>query len=99
MSFQSAWARLAGLLSSAHSDADFDEEIAGHLQMAADEWKAAGMDERQALRQARIHFGGTTQAREAYRNQRGLPSSNLHLVSSAARPVFSLLRFQVLQSD
>jgi hypothetical protein len=73
MSFRSTWGRLVGFLSARRSDSELDDEMAAHLQLAADDLKARGMDEQQAQRQARLQFGGVTQTCESYRNQRGWP--------------------------
>ena len=102
MSLRSSWARLLSPLSVRHSaqqsDADFEEEIAAHLQLAADELKARGMEEREAQRQARLRFGGVTPVRELRRMQRGFPllpsiAADLRFASRQLRraPGFSLL--------
>jgi putative ABC transport system permease protein len=51
------------------SDADLDDEFSAHIEMAAAEFRARGMSEEAAGREARMRFGGVTQQREAYRQQ------------------------------
>ena len=54
-------------------DADLDEELRAHLDLAIAENRARGMNEPQARHAALRAFGGITQVRETYRVQRGLP--------------------------
>src|SRR5258708_4399968 len=54
-------------------DADVDEELRAHVQFAVEENLRRGMNEREARSQAMRSFGGMTQTRERYREQRGLP--------------------------
>lgn len=88
MSLRSVWSKLLGVFSSGKSDAEFEEEIAAHLEAAAADYLASGMSAKEARRQARLRFGGAAQAREAYRDQRRWP-----LFSSVAAD----LRFAVRQ--
>jgi predicted permease len=50
-----------------------DEEIAGHLEMLASEYQRAGLSPSDAFLRARREFGGVSQMRELYREQRRLP--------------------------
>ena len=54
-------------------DADLDEEMRAHIDLAIEENRARGMNEPQARNAALRAFGGITQIRETYRVQRGLP--------------------------
>jgi hypothetical protein len=54
-------------------DRDLDAEFESHLQMQIDENIRRGMSAEQARRAALIHAGGIESAREAYRDQKGLP--------------------------
>jgi putative ABC transport system permease protein len=54
-------------------DADLDEELRAHIELAIEEHLARGMSDEQARMAALRAFGGVTQIRESYRIQRGLP--------------------------
>jgi len=54
-------------------DADFDEELAQHIEAATADNIRAGMSPEEAARQARIALGGVDQTRELHRDARGLP--------------------------
>jgi predicted permease len=54
-------------------DADLDEELRLHLEMAADDARRDGLTAAEAARAARLKAGGPSQALEALRDQRGLP--------------------------
>jgi predicted permease len=54
-------------------DRELNEEMAAHLEMAVEENMRRGMGREEARRQARVKFGGVTQARELHREARGLP--------------------------
>lgn len=53
-------------------DADFDEELHAHLEMAIEENRRRGLSEDAARRAALHSFGGVTQTRERFREQEGL---------------------------
>ncbi len=55
-------------------DAELDEELRAHIELATEENVARGMNRRQARQEALRAFGGLTQARESYRMRRGFPS-------------------------
>src|SRR5215470_17649198 len=57
---------------SAH-DREFDQEMEMHLALLTEEYEHRGMPVAEAKRAARLHFGGTSQLREAHRDARGLP--------------------------
>ena len=65
--------RLAGSLRRGRRDADLEEELRVHLQMAADEAHRRGLDPASAGRAAQVAAGGRSQAMDALRDQRGLP--------------------------
>lgn len=65
--------RSAALIRSKKLDADLDEELRAHIDLAIEENRWSGMSEPQARTAALRAFGGITQIRESYRVQRGLP--------------------------
>jgi predicted permease len=65
--------RGAALFRSRKLDADLDEELRAHIELAIEENRTCGMNEPQARNAALRAFGGITQIRETYRVQRGLP--------------------------
>ena len=65
--------RCAALLRSNQLDAELDEELQAHIDLAIEENRARGMKEQEARRAALRAFGGVTQVRETYRFHRGLP--------------------------
>ena len=64
---------MASLFRSKHLDAELDEEVRSHIDLATQENLANGLDRHQARKAAMNSFGGLTQTKEAYRRQRGLP--------------------------
>src|SRR5580704_14553174 len=66
-------ARLLGLLRDRRADENLDAELRAHLELLTDENMRRGMNAVQAAEAARREFGGIEQAKERYRNQRGLP--------------------------
>ena len=66
-------ARCAALFRRQKLDADLDEELRAHIDLAIEENLKRGMSKQQARTAALRDFGGVTQVREAYRIQRGLP--------------------------
>jgi predicted permease len=54
-------------------DAELDEELRGHIDLAIAENMQRGMSPREARTAALRSFGGMTQIRETYREQRGIP--------------------------
>ncbi len=65
--------RCRALFRSKQLDADLDEELRAHIDMATEENLRRGMNEQQARTAALVAFGGVTQISENYRVQRGLP--------------------------
>lgn len=69
-----AWCRrLWGTFRKTPEDTAMEEELALHLEMAADDWQRRGLTREEAIRQARLQAGGVAQAMEQRRDQRGLP--------------------------
>jgi len=96
-------ARVRGLFTRRADDADFDAEIASHLQMLADEHVRRGLTSEQAQRAARLEFGGPMQTVEHHRDGRRLPfvETTLQDVRYALRslwryPAFSLVAIATL---
>jgi predicted permease len=67
------WMRTCGLMHRPQGESDFEAEIASHLAMHTDDGIRAGLNFEEARRQALIRLGGADQARQAYRERRGLP--------------------------
>src|SRR5271157_997351 len=65
--------RLAGLLKKHRLDEELDEELCSHIEMLAEENARRGMTPDEARYAALREFGGVEQAKELYREQRGLP--------------------------
>src|SRR6266404_1607760 len=65
--------RLLGLFRKRGSDANLDAELHAHLDALINENICRGMSVEEARFAARREFGGIEQAKEAYREQRGLP--------------------------
>ena len=70
---RSAAPRLAGLFQKSRRDRDLSEEIASHLEMHIDDNLRSGMSPVEARRDALIKLGGVEQAKEIYRDRRGVP--------------------------
>ena len=62
--------RLAALARSRRHDRAIDDEIASHLEEAADEYVARGLSREDARRAAARDFGGITQVKEIHREMR-----------------------------
>jgi len=71
--FRTLLTRIAALFRRQRLDAALDEELRTHIDLATAENMTLGMNRKQARTEALRSFGGLTQTREAYRNQRGLP--------------------------
>src|SRR5437879_4899247 len=69
-----AWlVRLTGLFNKRRRERELAEELESHLQMHIADNLRAGMSPAEARRQAMIKLGGLEQAKENYRDLRGLP--------------------------
>ena len=65
--------RLWGTLRRNRRDREMEEELTSHLELAREDMLRHGVSSDDALRAARLRDGGTAQAIEAMRDQRGLP--------------------------
>ena len=65
--------RLKGFVLGRRLDTQLEDEVESHLAMLTDDFVRRGMTPEQARVAARHSFGGVTQVKEAYRDQRGLP--------------------------
>ncbi len=66
--------RVAGLFRRRKLDADLDEELRAHIELAVEENLKRGLSRDQARTAALREFGGVAQAKESYRVQRGMPA-------------------------
>ncbi len=85
-----AFARLAGVFTKYRGDSDLGEEMAAHLEMETAENIRRGMGPAEARRKAMMAAGGVTQAAEAVRDQRGLPS--VESIAADVKYAFRALR-------
>ncbi|HTQ62238.1 MAG TPA: ABC transporter permease [Candidatus Solibacter sp.] len=65
--------RLLGLFGKKRRDSELEAELSAHIEALTEENMRRGMSERDARHSARREFGGLEQAKELYREQRGLP--------------------------
>jgi predicted permease len=65
--------RCAALFHRQELDADLDEELRAHIDLAVEENLKRGMSVQEARTAALRTFGGLTQTKETYRKERGLP--------------------------
>ncbi len=65
--------RIASFFRFRRLDADLDEELRAHIDLAIEDNVKRGMSAQAARTQALREFGGVTQTAEAYRIQRGVP--------------------------
>jgi predicted permease len=65
--------RVAAVFGRRDAEAELDDELRSHLEMAAEENRRRGMSDGEARRKAMRDFGGVTQVRESYRMREGLP--------------------------
>lgn len=68
-----AWRRLVGSLAAHRQEVELAEEFESHLRMLTEENIRVGMAPEAARRRAQVTFGTLDAAKEAYRDQRGLP--------------------------
>ena len=54
---------------------ELDEEVSFHLEQQVDVYLRAGLSRDEAVRRARLEFGGLDQIKEAHRDARGSVSS------------------------
>ncbi|HEU5409563.1 MAG TPA: ABC transporter permease [Candidatus Acidoferrales bacterium] len=72
-SFRECAARIRAIFSGRRNDAEFSDELRGHLELLTEENVRRGMPLEEARRQARIRMGNATQIRETHRQLTGLP--------------------------
>ena len=65
--------RLSGTLLLRRRDSDLKQELRLHLELAADAARRRGLNDPDSARAARLKAGGTSQAMDALRDQRGVP--------------------------
>src|ERR1700690_3806435 len=70
---RSMLSRIASLFRGRKLDADLEDELRSHIDLAVEENQKRGMSPQQARTAAMRSFGGVTQVRETYREQRGIP--------------------------
>ena len=71
---RAAFIRVANVLRRGRLERELAAEIESHLQLHIDDNLRAGMTPAEARRQAVLALGGIEQAKERYRDRRGLPS-------------------------
>jgi predicted permease len=76
-SLRAALARMRAFLNKPIGDADLDQELAAHLDLAIEDNLRSGLSPQEARRQALIRFGGVQQSRELQRAARGLPALDI----------------------
>ena len=74
---RSAWQRLLAFFRKPALDADLDQELAAHLDLAMEDNLRRGLPPEEARRQALLRFGGVEQSREQHRAARGLPALDI----------------------
>ena len=68
------WRRLLGSFAGSRREEDLARELDAHVQLMTDDLVGRGVAPSDARRQALLAFGGVEQAKQRYRDQRGLPS-------------------------
>lgn len=82
--------RLWGTFRRRRSDADLEQELRVHLDLAAEAARHEGRPAADPERAARLRAGGVSQALDALRDQRGLPWLNATAAGLAGLPKFVL---------
>ena len=65
--------RLWGTLLPRRRDSDLEQELRLHLELGAEDARRRGLNATDSVRAARLKAGGTSQAMDALRDQRGVP--------------------------
>jgi predicted permease len=65
--------KFRGLFTNSKTEAELAREIAAHLQLLEDEFRAQGMTAEQARLAARRKYGGVEQAKQMHRDERSFP--------------------------
>lgn len=71
--------RLIAVFRPRQRDTDLDEELRAHLEMAVDDYRKNGLDEKQAREKALRDFGGVVRTKELYRDLRSFPALDAFL--------------------
>ena len=87
--------RLVALVRRRRFDAELSEEMSAHIDFATAEHIASGLSPEAARRKARLAFGGTIQAQEAYRDREGWPAIE-HLIQDVAYAIRVLSKRPIL---
>ncbi|HZM71556.1 MAG TPA: ABC transporter permease, partial [Candidatus Cryosericum sp.] len=66
-------ARIKALVGLRRKEHDFDDEVKAHLDLLEEEHRRRGLSRRDARHAALRDFGGVSQVKERWRDQRGLP--------------------------
>ena len=77
LSLRALLVRLLGAFRRRRSDERLNDEIDAHLALLTDEYRSRGLSAEDAARAARRAFGGVTQTKEAWRDERRLPFSSV----------------------
>src|SRR5262245_36497067 len=64
--------RLTSLLNPARVERDVDDELRFHLERQIESYERAGVDHAEAVRRARLEFGGADQIKDEYRDALGV---------------------------
>src|SRR5580658_3961305 len=74
-----ALSRLGSFFRKPHLDAELEDEIAAHLEMAIEENLRRGLSPLEARRQALVRFGGMDLAKDQHREARGIMKIDIAL--------------------
>ena len=66
------WLRLRAIFGLGAGERDLDDELRFHLDHQIEKHMASGMPREEAMRRARVEFGGVGQVKEDYRDPRGV---------------------------
>ncbi|HKW34145.1 MAG TPA: ABC transporter permease [Candidatus Acidoferrum sp.] len=66
------WIRLRALLRRKSVEAELDDELRFHIEQQVDKHVQSGLSRGEAIRRARVEFGGYEQVKEEYRDARGV---------------------------
>jgi predicted permease len=67
------WKRIGELVRRRRLERELDDEVGLHLSLLEEEFRAKGMSAGEARAAAQREFGGVAHAKEAYRQERGMP--------------------------
>ena len=82
--------RLAALFYRTRQDAELNEELAFHLENEARLLRDAGLDPKEAWREAQRRLGGVQQCKEGVRDARGLETLAAACRAAGKRPVVAI---------